>query len=425
MKSEVIQIFTLLEKINNDFYKNSERFRKLILKYSDEKEKKFNEYILVKENKFCIFDNFSPKYYYEELHSEILKTLLDKNTLDILNDNFLNIFIKCLNLENMIQFDENVLIKLEHPINPRYPAEAIDILIYDKDKALIIENKINFAKDQPNQLARYMKYVEEELQIRNYYVIYLTLTPDKKPLINNYSEEYAKYKEHLLKQNKLIHLSAVENDNNKKSLVNNFLKECEQTISAEIEKKGTIDNLILTKCYLNQYRILLNKLGGFATMKSTDRKLAKEIFNDKKLIDASIDFIDFWENRYNALYPIIFEEVKENILGLTEKENDQWFYLVVKENCSIYFECNGHFSIGFVATEKKWTDEKLDELKRIINDYAQKNLNYFTCKSRSDNGNLPWADCFLKDNLTIEELKEIIIKSFMELSKLVKENKLI
>lgn len=51
-------------------------------------------------------------------------------------------------------------------------AEKIDLLIYDEKSAIIIENKINFACDQPNQFPRYYEkiknkdvFIDDELSI--------------------------------------------------------------------------------------------------------------------------------------------------------------------------------------------------------------------------------------------------------------------
>ena len=218
----------------------------------------------------------------------------------------MNIFLKCLLIRTDFQFSRNVSIDLEYPINPAVPSEAIDILIKDEEKALIIENKINFASDQKNQLVRYMQFVEEDLGIKDYFVVYLTLIPGKAPPISRYSEEFEKYKNRLLTTDTLKILCAVESDDKKNSLVSYFLPECEKIINAKIKQIGNNDNLLLTKIYINQYKILLNKLGGYAAMESTDKALAKEIFEKKDLIEASNDFIKFWENRYSALFELIY-----------------------------------------------------------------------------------------------------------------------
>lgn len=418
--SKIFGIFDKINSLNESFSKKNEQFIKLINEYSQKKDLRLSEYNLTKENRFCIFDNFSPKYYYEKLHSEILKTILDKNTIELRNESFLNIFLECIKLDNTLFFNNNVMVDLEYPINPNVPTEAIDILIHDDKNALIIENKINNAIDQKNQLVRYMKFVQEELNISNYYVVYLTLIPGKKPPINKYSVDFEKYTKLLSSKGKLIFLSAVENDETKNSLVNFFLPRCEERIE-EMYKISETEDLLLTKLYIKQYKILLNKLGGYAAMESTNRELAKEIFSNKDCITSSFDFVDFWQNRFSSLYPIIYDEIKNELDILTKDENDKWFYLEINNNCHVYFECDGHFSIGFTANEKKWTNKELERLTKIIEDYAKKESKYFVCKNVNDNKKWTWTHNLLKEKLSIDELKTIIKKSFKELPKLVNQ----
>ena len=331
----------------------------------------------------------------------------------------MNIFLDCINLRDVFFFEKNVSVDLEYPINPKVPAEAIDILIHDDNNALIIENKLNNAVDQKDQLVRYMKFVEEELKISNYYVVYLTLVPGKKPPINDYSSVFEKYKKKLVSGNKLIFLSAVENDEAKKSLANFFLPSCEEKIE-NLCKKEITDDLLLTKLYIKQYKILLNKLGGYAAMESTNRELVKKIFSNKDYIASSFDFVKFWENRFDSLYPVIFEDMKKELGVLTQDENNKWFYREVNDNCLVYFECDGHFSIGFTANEKKWSNKELQKHTKIIEDYAQQESEYFICKNENQDKDKgwTWTHNLLKENLSIDELKSIIKKSFKDLIKL-------
>ncbi|MGI5061564.1 PD-(D/E)XK nuclease family protein [Treponema denticola] len=389
--------------------------------YSKEKHKKYLEYKLIEESTFCIFDNFSPKYYYEKLHSEILKTLLDKNTLNIENSEFLNIFLKCLLIRIDFQFSKNVSIYLEYPINPTVPSEAIDILIKDEEKALIIENKINFASDQENQLVRYMQFVEEDLGIEDYFVVYLTLIPGKEPPISRYSKEFEKYKNRLLTTDILKILCAVESDDKKNSLVNYFLPECEEIINNKIKQVGYKDNLLLTKIYINQYKILLNKLGGYAAMESTNKALAKEIFEKKDLIEASNDFIEFWENRYSALFELIYETVSKEIKVQKPNPSEKWFSYEITDNCRIYFECDERYSIGFTAKWKKWSMAELNKLTKILDEYVTDKTDVFYGENIRETNKWTWTAYAVNENITLSSLKTFIIQTFNDLTKKVKE----
>ncbi len=102
----------------------------------------------------------------ENAHSRIFRKLLNQNSLgkyDILEQ-----FYDYL---NTIKPNFN-----NTPIKPQITneKERIDLLIKDKDFALIIENKIHGAKDQPNQLARYIDKVGKGIKEEQIWIIYLT-----------------------------------------------------------------------------------------------------------------------------------------------------------------------------------------------------------------------------------------------------------
>jgi hypothetical protein len=124
------------------------------------------------------------------------------------------------------KLDINLTIK-----NPQITAETkrIDILICDgKDYAIIIENKINGASDQPNQLANYInKILDERYEGKYIYVIYLPKEDGGKPVPQSwvnprdnkpYCDEF-KERFRVISKNKL--LQWLENDVSKLELTNN------------------------------------------------------------------------------------------------------------------------------------------------------------------------------------------------------------
>jgi len=106
------------------------------------------------------FDVINSLGIHENNHSKLLRELLNfkKDILDSFTKDVLNIDIV---------FSEDVEIKaLEY---------YIDILIKDKTNAIIIENKICWAKDQDNQLINYVNTVKQMgIQYNNIYAVYLT-----------------------------------------------------------------------------------------------------------------------------------------------------------------------------------------------------------------------------------------------------------
>ena len=103
------------------------------------------------------------------------------------------------------------------------------------NQAIIIENKLNYAPDQPNQIVRYMKYIREQKFEKNskvdMTVVYLTLIPGKLPDIDSYHSSFADYTKLIIDAKNgidgkvLKYRSAIDSNKKKGSLVK-FLDDC-------------------------------------------------------------------------------------------------------------------------------------------------------------------------------------------------------
>lgn len=137
----------------------------------------------------------------ENAHSRILCKLLqyknDKGKYEI--------------LENLTQYIQNKYpekedfqrIKVKKP-KITQEIKRIDLWIRDNDYAIIIENKINWAIDQEEQLASYIKTTEDYgFKAKPIYVIYLTLTYEKEATNNS----WGKYINSSIYQNRYLQLS--------------------------------------------------------------------------------------------------------------------------------------------------------------------------------------------------------------------------
>lgn len=133
---------------------------------------------------FNIFTISSDIYFRENFHSDILKSLLDPSEKHEQLNLYLNIFIDLLN-----SIGNNTGIKKEDFKNAEVIRERynIDILITDDftKKAIIIENKINNAVDQPRQLPKYYERLKENYTVEA--IVYLTLNTSKKPQKNDWT----------------------------------------------------------------------------------------------------------------------------------------------------------------------------------------------------------------------------------------------
>jgi len=124
----------------------------------------------------------------ENAHSRIFAELLKQksgNRYDILN-RF---------LEYLADINPNFKHKVQ---KPRITSEKdrIDLLVLDKEFALIIENKIHCAVDQGSQIARYIEKVKEKgYKSSQIYVIYLTRYENKKPEDQSWKLYEVDYKE--------------------------------------------------------------------------------------------------------------------------------------------------------------------------------------------------------------------------------------
>lgn len=146
---------------------------------------------------FNVFTISSDLYYRENFHSDIIQAFLDPNAKHNEGSKYLDLFIKLLN-----KLDTKTIIDLDDFNNTHVEREKshIDLLITDdvSKKAIILENKINNAEDQPRQLPRYY----DKISGKGYEVViivYLTLQEGKEPDRNGWTEEDSNNVDRLLK----------------------------------------------------------------------------------------------------------------------------------------------------------------------------------------------------------------------------------
>ncbi len=109
------------------------------------------------------------------LHSRLLATLLNPKANHGLGNEFLKLFLIALGLpEDYITHCKEQIV--ERPIGEvtETTGGRIDIILEDREHAVIIENKI-YAGDQPNQLLRYHNYGIKTFGENNFKLVYLTL----------------------------------------------------------------------------------------------------------------------------------------------------------------------------------------------------------------------------------------------------------
>jgi hypothetical protein len=264
MDNGILKYNQLLQEVSKLINNHFSELNKLL--FDIELQKIFNDYNLhVEEHKnagFNIFNLISDKYYYENLHSDIIAVFLDSTGEHNEGNNFLKVFIQLLQ-----RLNSSLGINLEDFNNALVEREnfRIDILIKDAktQKAIIIENKINNASDTYRQLPTYVNYLGKMNVVA---IVYLPLDPNKLPDKTGWTVE-----EENFINSKLICLPAFNRTEN--DFFQGWLKSSLQ-IAEKDDSKGI----------LKQYSKLIQKIGGLMM----DKKLFEDFYN--KIIKETNSF---------------------------------------------------------------------------------------------------------------------------------------
>ena len=346
--------------------------------YSQKKKEIYNEHDIDGSLKFNFFESISDLYYREKFHSDILEVILNPNTKEIGRNYFMQEFVNFLGLKP-VQFDcsafevikENPTGKIKWVDNNGKKCEKegyIDLLIKNKNQAIIVENKINYAPDMDNQLVRYMKYVKEVLKIEIYTVVYMTLKKEdsKRPPIDSYDKDFIEYTNQLKNNGILKEVYAVA-DQGTKSLENNFLPNCQERLRKESEfsKNKDIKQAYNTaNVYIEQYRLLLKHLGGEAYMSQTDKDTIRDIFSSKEKLETALDFMEIWNNREDECIRNSDRKLIESIKADKEKlEAACTFEELWNNRTKIFADCivDALQNKGFVVRDETTVFKKLDD----------------------------------------------------------------
>ena len=241
---EVINLISNLEKENIERYKD-------ILKKQD------------KKLDFNIFDIITDKWKKENFHSEILKFLLENYEV------FFNNFLELINIKDKKEY-----------LNAEITNEEakIDILIKSENKAIIVENKINWAPDQNEQLARYYEKIknghngEQEREVEK--IVYIVPSKDKNPDAQTFGEYEKEIKDRL---EKIISFDGSKND-----LVY-CLEKLRDKLKENLENtKNNFDSEDFNKLFFINHYIEILKRTGVGDMSEVELNFFKEIMEKYK-----------------------------------------------------------------------------------------------------------------------------------------------
>lgn len=142
------------------------------------------------------------RIHYENYNSYIIAYLLNPTSDHKHETEYLKLFLKIVDREDLSEFDQSSNVQIERESST--DDGRIDIFIRINDSCIILENKI-YAKDQPQQLSRYYKTVNETWNFKEekIYILYLTLkgTPPSDELQDSVPSDRLKlisYKDHIL-----------------------------------------------------------------------------------------------------------------------------------------------------------------------------------------------------------------------------------
>lgn len=379
-----------LRIVTNNFFNIQSEFFKLIKPELD-KWQNYKKRYIGKTNQFNFFESISDKWYRENFHSDILYTILNPNTEEIGRKYFVEEFVKFLGIEDRFDCSSDFEVLKEESTGPiswtdnsgnkREKVGSIDLLIKNKEQAIIIENKINYAPDMENQLVRYMKYVDETLKISTYTVVYLTLINDgKKPPLDNYDNDFKKYTEKLKDKNSGI-LKEVYAVDDKKSIEKDFLPNC----CKRIEEERLSNNKLESSCniasvYINQYKTLLEHLGGKSYMLVPEKELIKKVYANEDSIENAESFAEIWEKKDEIIHELFNEKFSETHKDWTLNEYDGFSKKIGSYCIYVCWEFNKYAvfpNLGFWFEKEHDTNGLKEFLEKKFDTKANTELNQY------------------------------------------------
>ncbi|MDR0722432.1 MAG: PD-(D/E)XK nuclease family protein [Treponema sp.] len=336
---------------------------KLVLSYAELSQKRDTILKEYENSKATIFSSLF-KFRLENFHSEMLRKILDKNTPEIGSAHYLQVFVKLLHKINPKIKDHffSDVVSIECEVGKTKQDGRIDIFIQDSKYAIIIENKINGAPDQPNQLARYLKYAKDNGK-EVIAIVYLPLFKNTSPPIEGYAKEFDTYIPEI--REKLIILPVI--DNMHPDMVHGFLEPCLQ-FDGNNERQTYI---------LSQYMKLLQSLKGEAKMtEDIDMEFLRECYKNKKCITIVENINDVWTKREYLLGGLLRETVRNRLI------TELGFVIDSEDENGLYKQINNKFILCFYSTPDDnlfyigfWSDSEIDESLRKA---LEKSLNPVT-----------------------------------------------
>ena len=238
-------------------------------------------------NIFTLFHYFSDEV---NLHSNFIASLLDPNGDHYKNDLFLKLFLETCGIDDFSIDTSTATVFKEF--------KHIDIYISDGKKHIILENKV-YAKDQPTQIARYIKAIKKEgAEDEDIYVLYLH--PDRELPKENSLGGYK------LNQDN----TKLEKDG---SSINFKVISYGKEILEWIDRcKNEVSNLTDLNVFLSQYKDVIEMIyDRYKRIDEMETANLVEIF--KENYTAASEIANNYQETRKKIIDEFFENVKENL----------------------------------------------------------------------------------------------------------------
>lgn len=325
---EVINFISNLEK------ENIKRYKDILEKQGD----KLN---------FNIFDIITDKWKRENFHSEILKFLLENY------EEFFDNFLELIKIKDKKEYSNAEITNEE---------ARIDILIKSEKKAIIVENKINWAPDQNEQLAKYYKKVKDEYKKEVEKIVYIVPSKDKNPDEQTFGKDEKIKKEIKDRLEKIISFDGSEND-----LVS-CLEKSRDKLKENLEKiKNNFDSENFHKLFFINHYIEILKRTGVGDMSEVELKFFKEVIEKYETDKDIFKKIKYIGEMYNNLLEIKNKYISENIKAedWSSKEDYYCGYTFPYGKNNFYLEIRAYdiYKIYIYFSDDKG---KINDIKNIL-----------------------------------------------------------
>ena len=355
--------------------------------------KELEEYIKVNDNvskekdknAYNVFTISSQNTQYENFHSDIIGDLLSPNGKHGLGNIFLLEFIRFLNCHygtaiTAQDFSEAEVLR---------ESGNIDILIKTAEKAIIIENKMNFANDMEEQLARYYQKCKEDYKLSVEAIIYLSLDG---------SQTAPKFGE----IDKIVCDIAAFNDK-PNDLVSAWLRPC----------KGYCSHLGQLS-FLHEYTKLIQHLAQNRMGTENESKLYDFLAEDNRMSSAK-ELVDFYNKipvyRLDRLQERLkdnhqpFNKLKRwqpNQLALIKCSknglNYEIYIFTTHEGATIFLECKGDEEMVKKEFPEKIKKMGISEKDYKIDNYSRYVFNFGGALKKIDEEIFDFL-CKIRDNI--------------------------